>query len=188
MSTIRIRCHNCGARAEVILAPTEIERLREAGTLTRFCRECRGQTRWEAVEGPPPAHLAGVEPEESIRGSILLIDDDESILKVVEKALSAEHFDVEVASSGREAVQLLARGDYSLILSDIRMPAFDGEQLFAFLDENMPEARDKVIFLTGDTGNPKTLEFLNQVKRPYLSKPLDLPTLLKMVREALSSD
>ncbi len=186
--TIRIRCHNCGTRAEVILVPTELERLREAGTLARFCRECRGQTRWEFVEGPPPAHLADTEPEAPVRGSILLIDDDESILTILDKALSAEHFDVEVASSGREAVQLLARGEYSLILSDIRMPTFDGQQLFAFLDEHMPEAKEKVIFLTGDTGNPKTLDFLNQVKRPYLTKPLDIPTLIKMVREALSTD
>lgn len=186
--TIRIRCHNCGTRAEVILAPTELERLREAGSLTRFCRECRGQTRWVAVEGPPPAHLADTEPEEPLSGSILIIDDDESILTVLDKALSAERFDVEVASSGREAVRLLARGEYSLILSDIRMPAFDGQQLFAFLDEHMPEAKDRVIFLTGDTGNPKTLDFLNQVKRPYLTKPLDIPTLIKMVREALSTD
>lgn len=188
MSAIRIRCHNCGTRAEVQLAPTEVERLREAGSLTRFCRECRGQTRWEALEGPPPAHLADVEPEEHIRGTILVIDDDESILAVLDKALSKEHFDVVVASSGREAVQLLARGDYSLILSDIRMPAFDGQQLFAFLDEHMPEAKDKVIFLTGDTGNPKTMDFLNEIKRPYLTKPLDIPTLIKMVREALSSE
>ncbi|MGH9787134.1 MAG: response regulator [Candidatus Acidiferrales bacterium] len=186
--SIRIRCHNCGTRADVILAPTEIERLREAGSLTRFCRECRGQTRWEPVEGPPPAHLADVEPEQRVRSSILLIDDDESILAVLEKALSAEHFDVDVASSGREAVQLLARGDYSLVLSDIRMPAFDGQQLFRFLDEHMPEAKDKVIFLTGDTGNPKTMDFLNETKRPYLTKPLDIPTLLKMVREALSTE
>jgi CheY-like chemotaxis protein len=188
MSVIRIRCHNCGARAEVLLLPTELERLREAGTLTRFCRECRGQTRWEPVEGPPAPHLADREPEEQLRGSILLIDDDESILNVLDKALSKHHFDVDVAGSGREAVQLLARGDYSLILSDIRMPNFDGEQLFQFLDEHMPEAKEKVIFLTGDTGNPKTLEFLDKVKRPYLTKPLDIPTLIKMVREALSTE
>ncbi len=168
--------------------PTEIERLREAGTLTRFCRECRGQTRWEALEGPPPAHLADRELEEHVRGSILVIDDDESILTVLDKALSKEHFDVDVAGSGREAVQLLARGEYSLILSDIRMPNFDGQQLFQFLDEHMPEAKDRVIFLTGDTGNPKTLEFLDKVKRPYLTKPLDLQTLIKMVREALSTE
>ncbi len=168
--------------------PTEIERLRETGALTRFCHECRGQTRWEMLEGPPPAHLADRELEEHLRGSILVIDDDESILSVLDKALSKEHFDVDVAGSGREAIQLLARGEYSLILSDIRMPNFDGQQLFQFLDEHMPEAKDKVIFLTGDTGNPKTLEFLDKVKRPYLTKPVDLPTLIKMVREALSTE
>lgn len=93
-----------------------------------------------------------------------------------------------MATSGREAVTLLARGEYALILSDIRMPAFDGKQLFAFLDEHMPGLRDRVVFLTGDTASPDTLAFLNQVKRPYLSKPLDIPMLLKVIREALGSD
>src|SRR3970040_787914 len=120
--TTRIRCHNCGTRAEVQLAPTALERLREAGTRTRFCRDCRAQTRWELVEGPAPAHLADAEPGEPIRGSILLIDDDESILSVLDKALSAEHFDVEAGSSLRDAVKLRARGGFSLIISALPLP------------------------------------------------------------------
>ena len=190
MRTIHIRCHNCGSRADVLLGPVEENRLREVGSLNRLCKECRGQTRWEPVEGAAlPTHLVDIEAEEeSVHIPVLVIDDDESILAVLDKALSKEKYDVDLANSGREAVTLLARGEYSIVLSDIRMPSFDGKQLFQFLDEHMPELKDRVIFLTGDTANPDTMTFLNQVKRPYLSKPIDIPPLLKVIREALGSD
>ncbi len=190
MRTIHIRCHTCGSRADVLLGPVEEERLRESGFLTRLCKECRGQTRWEPVAGTTlPTHLVDIETEtEATHVPVLVIDDDESILAILDKALSKENYDIDLANSGREAVTLLARGEYALILSDIRMPGFDGQQLFQFLDEHMPELKDRVIFLTGDTANPDTMKFLNQVGRPYLSKPIDIPTLLKVLREALGSE
>ena len=49
MRTIHIRCHTCGTRADVLLGPVEEEKLREGGFLTRLCKECRGQTRWEPM-------------------------------------------------------------------------------------------------------------------------------------------
>lgn len=157
--------------------------MRGEGYLTRFCRECRGNTRWDQIESLTSVHLADTEPGEELRGRVLLIDDDEDILLVIGKALSKEQFDLETANSARKAVQLLARGDYDVVLSDIRMPDFDGKQLFQFLEEHLPEMKDHVIFLTGDTGNPKTLEFLQKVKRPYLPKPIDIPALLELVRQ-----
>ncbi|HXE76312.1 MAG TPA: response regulator [Candidatus Xenobia bacterium] len=190
MRTIHIRCHVCGSRADVVLGPMEEERLRETGYLTRLCKECRGQTRWEPVTGTTlPTHLADIEiEEEAVHVPVLVIDDDESILAVLDKALSKENYDVELANSGREAMTLLARGEYALIISDIRMPAFDGKQLFQFLDEHMPDLKDRVIFLTGDTANPETMKFLSEVGRPYLTKPVDLQKLSQVLREALGSD
>jgi len=116
-------------------------------------------------------------------GRILLIDDDEDILKVLGKVLTAEKFELDVASSGREAILKLGREDYDLILSDIRMPELDGKQLFAFLEQNMDEYRRKVIFLTGDTGNPETMKFLEQTGCPYLTKPIEIPTLIRLTSQ-----
>jgi len=177
------RCHSCGSRGEVLMTEVEERKLRSDGSLTRFCRECRGNTRWDLYQSMADVHLSEAEPEEALHGRVLLIDDDEDILLVIGKALSSEQYDLETATSARKAVQLLARGDYDVILSDIRMPDFDGKQLFEFLDEHLPESKERVIFLTGDIGNPKTLEFLQQVKRPYLAKPVDLPRLLELVRQ-----
>lgn len=177
------RCHTCGSRTEIMVSELEERKLRGDGYLTHFCRECRGNTRWDLYQTLTPVHLTDAEPSEELRGHILLIDDDEDILRVIGKALSAELYDLETANSARKAAQLLVRGDYDVILSDIRMPEFDGKQLFHFLDEHLPELKDRVIFLTGDTGNPKTLEFLLQTKRPYLPKPIDIPALLELVRQ-----
>ena len=181
------RCHTCGARSEVLLTEVEERQLRAAGYLTRSCRECRGNTRWDPYQDLESVHLASTAPEEELHGHILLIDDDEDFLRLLAKALGKEQYDLETADSARKAVQLLARGDYAVILSDIRMPDFDGKQLFEFLDQHLPELKNRVIFLTADTGNPETREFLRQAARPYLSKPIDLAALLQLVAQYVPS-
>lgn len=186
MSKSTIRCQNCGLRTEITMSETDKRTLRGLGYLSRFCRECRGNTRWIPHEthsaGPL---LADAVPEVQVQGRVLLIDDDETVLTILGKALSQEQFELEMATSGRDAVTRLARSDYDVILSDIRMPGLDGKQLFAFLDEHLPEAKERVIFLTGDMGNPDTVTFLEESKRPYLAKPVDIPALLSLIRPFL---
>jgi CheY-like chemotaxis protein len=65
-----------------------------------------------------------------LKPRVLLVDDDQEVLSVLAKALSAEALDVETAGSGRLALNLLVREDFDLILCDVRMPDFDGKQLF----------------------------------------------------------
>jgi hypothetical protein len=62
------------------------------------------------------------------------------------------------------------------------MRDFDGKQLFQFLEDHLPECKDRVVFLTGDVGNPDTLSFLENVRRPYFAKPVDLPGLMTVLR------
>lgn len=190
MARFHLRCVSCSTRNEADLSEIEEQSLRMQNYLTRFCARCRGQTRWE---GQPVAAGSGFRAEYAAppppqQASVLLIDDDEAILKILQKALGHDDYQLELANSARKATQLLSRGDYDLVISDVRMPEFDGKQLFAFLDQNLPEYRDRVIFVTGDTGNAETLEFLKQSQRPYLSKPLNLQRLLKLVRTVLKQN
>lgn len=181
-----LRCQNCGLRVTAPISDSDKRTLRGLGYLSRYCRECRGNTRWLLYESVgAPTTLSDAEPQEEARGRVLLIDDDEGILTILGKALGREQLELEMATSGREAVTRLARGDYDVILSDIRMPNLDGKQLFEFLDEHLPEAKARVIFLTGDMANPETVAFLEESKRPYLSKPIDIPALLRLVRPFL---
>jgi len=188
MPRLTLRCRHCGSQADAEITSTEDSQLRTQDYLTRYCKSCRGQTRWTRVEGaggssfrsesvaPPPAKLA----------SVLVIDDDESILAILSRALSREECEVELANSARRAIELLGRGDYELILSDIRMPDFDGKQLFAYLEKNMREYRGKVIFLTGDAQNPDTAQFLADSACLHLDKPINIPLLLALVRKRLA--
>ncbi|MBI3404764.1 MAG: response regulator, partial [Acidobacteria bacterium] len=162
MPRISICCTSCRTTAEIELSSSEDQRLQSQGFLTRFCNRCRGQSRWErqaAAASSFRSDLISAEPEPVKELSILVIDDDESILAVLEKALVAHGYDVKLANSARRAVELLGRGDYDLILSDVRMPEFDGKQLYTFLDQTMQEYRSRIVFLTGDTGNPETMKF-----------------------------
>ncbi len=185
---IPLRCQGCGGRAEVEAGEGELQSLRSQGALTRYCKQCRGQSRWteEKASGGGGFRAEYATPVAGPTPAVLLIDDDPSILIILKKALSQEDLALDCAESARRAVQMLARDDYHLILSDIRMPDFDGKQMFAFLEEHQPHYRGRVVFLTGDTGNPDTMKFLEEAQCPYLSKPIDIPALIQLLRERLS--
>ena len=182
MAQVQLRCHSCGTRAEIHLNDFEARSLDQQGHLVRYCNRCAGNTHWVAqTSGPPPGRLGAPDMAEVRGGRILLIDDDENILKILGKVLSQEKFEMDIATSGREAILKLGREDYDLILSDVRMPELDGKELFAFFEANLPEYKKRVIFLTGDTGNQETMKFLEKTGCPYLTKPLEIPTLVHML-------
>jgi DNA-binding NarL/FixJ family response regulator len=159
--------------------------LRNQGYINRACRECVGITRWEMhaapESAPPPSSL----PFAGCRGRILVIDDDIDVLTVLTKGLAKQKFDVVAADSAREALTMLARADFDVVVSDIHMPEFDARQLMQFLDEHLPDYKERVVFISGDTGTPETMEFVAQQRRPFVPKPLDMPTLLEAIRPFL---
>lgn len=191
MLSVNLRCTYCGTRSQVELDDISSRTLVSEGKVRRYCRECVGNTEWEAVKGqedrlPQPSgkNLVDTPIDSDVAGRVLLIDDDDAILSVLGTALSRE-FELETARSARDAIMRITRDDYDVILSDIRMPGFDGKQLFAFLDEHLPEYKDRVVFLTGDVGNKATMDFLDEVGAPYLAKPIEIPVLLSKVRQIL---
>ncbi|MGH9792462.1 MAG: response regulator [Candidatus Acidiferrales bacterium] len=187
MARIRLRCQVCSSRTETELGHNELQRLRSQGSLVRFCNQCRGQARWvEEQAGGGAFRSEFADSAGAKQPVVLVIDDDPSIMAILKKALSQEDLAFDCADSARKAVEMLARDDYDLILSDIRMPDFDGKQLFVFLSQHQPHYQGRVVFLTGDTGNPETMAFLEESQCSYLSKPLDLQALSKLLRRRLS--
>lgn len=188
MHSITVRCRDCGTRAVIAINDAERQLLESQNGLVRFCNSCGISTRWApAVAGtlwePLAAHdPSQVEQQDEEGPSVLLIDDDEAILKVIGKALKVANCDVITADSARDAAMLLARGDFDVIISDIRMPDFDGIQLFEFLEKHFPEHKQRVIFITGDTGTPETMQFLETHQARFLIKPIDIHQLIDMVK------
>ena len=117
---------------------------------------------------------------EAKRKRALVVEDEPLISRVCRKTLSTEGFEVDVATNGLIAKEMVANRDYDLFLSDIRTPQMNGIEFYRYLEEEYPAMAGKVIFTTGDilSGNIDT--FLKEVNKPFLPKPF-LPDDLKQI-------
>ncbi|MBI4463157.1 MAG: response regulator [Acidobacteria bacterium] len=143
------------------------------------CLSCGEKTTWKLV--PPPPRPPRVQQDPRPR-RVLVIDDDPQTLRILEIMLRPDRYAVETASSADEAVQKLQTADFDVIVSDIRMPEFDGRSLYRFFMVYLPAYAQRVIFLTGDQSE-KTTRFLQECGRPWLLKPIHLPELESRIRE-----
>ena len=81
--------------------------------------------------------------------TILIVDDDPAIRKMLVEVLSLEGYPTETAVNGREALDLLARGGARVVLLDLVMPVMDGREVMNELRANPPErTRHKVILVS----------------------------------------
>lgn len=80
---------------------------------------------------------------------ILIVDDDEQILRFVSKALVENGIESDTASDGREAIERLADGEYSVVLLDVLMPEVDGIQVLRELKKSSPDKMPCVIAMSG---------------------------------------
>ena len=116
--------------------------------------------------------------------SLLLVDDDPSLLKLLGMRLTSEGFRVTTAESGAEALRLLHRERIDLVLSDLRMDEMDGMALFAEIQKFQPGM--PVIILTAHGSIPDAVAATQQGVFGFLTKPVDRHALYKAIDEALA--
>ncbi|NMP29497.1 two-component system response regulator GlrR [Rahnella sp. SAP-1] len=116
--------------------------------------------------------------------SLLLVDDDPSLLKLLGMRLVSEGFQVTTAASGEEALKLLRRERIDLVLSDLRMDEMDGMALFAEIQKFQPGM--PVIILTAHGSIPDAVAATQQGVFGFLTKPVDRDALYKAIDEALA--
>jgi len=121
----------------------------------------------------PEASLSlGAEREPNVtRGRILVVEDEPTVAQLIVDVLREEGHQVEAVLDSQEGLTMLSRGSYDLILCDLRMPRLDGPAFYDTLVRTGSAEHQRIIFVTGDTLAPRTLEFLEANKLPYLSKP-----------------
>jgi PAS domain S-box-containing protein len=125
---------------------------------------------------PAPAPDAGVgTPTKRLR--VLVVDDEPHILHYMHATLEAWGHVPVVARNGREALELAAREQFDLVISDLRMPELGGREFYEQLVTQHPALAARLIFSTGDTVRGDTLAFLESLDRPYLHKPFSLAEL-----------
>ncbi|EPL9571778.1 two-component system response regulator GlrR [Providencia rettgeri] len=116
--------------------------------------------------------------------SLLLVDDDPSLLKLLGMRLSSEGFKVTTAESGPEALKILQKDKLDLVISDLRMDEMDGMALFDEIQKahpNMP-----VIILTAHGSIPDAVAATQRGVFSFLTKPVDKDALYKAIDEALA--
>jgi DNA-binding NtrC family response regulator len=123
----------------------------------------------------------------TVRGSILLVDDEEQILKTLGRALRDEGHDVYVTSSPGKAQALLAERSFDLLVVDNRMPEVSGLELIRELTRSQPESeRPEVLMMTAHATVESAIEAMKLGAFDYLQKPFDVEELLVVVGKALS--
>ncbi len=116
---------------------------------------------------------------------ILVVEDELEITRVCRRTLVPEGHEVDIATNGAMAEQMLLKEDYDLIIIDIKLPVMNGKQLYQYMNERYPELVGKTIFTTGDVLGDETQYFLEQSGRPFLPKPFTPEELKVIVRETL---
>jgi|SRR5437016_5886130 len=130
----------------------------------------------------PPAVTARI-PAQSAR--ILVLDDDKMIAELLGEMLSLVGYSATLCHSAPEALELVDREKFDLILSDFRMPKMNGEEFYRQAIGKKPELARRVVFLTGDVVNEETQAFLRSTGNPHLAKPFQLARVEEAVATAL---
>ena len=117
----------------------------------------------------------------SRRGHIMVVDDEEMVLRAVKRSLSRDH-EVTVVGTARKALALCASGQrFDLVLCDLMMPDMTGMDLHQELSRVAPEQANRMIFLTGGAFTESGRHFLTDPPREHIEKPFDASNLRAIV-------
>lgn len=115
--------------------------------------------------------------------SILIVDDDSSVRRVLQMQLSEAGYDVRLASGGNEALRMLADEAPKLVISDLKMPDFDGLELLRHIKED--EIATTVILVTAFGSIESAVQAMRLGAYDYVTKPIDYEALHLAVGRAL---
>jgi DNA-binding response OmpR family regulator len=118
-----------------------------------------------------------------LEGSILIVEDDPSILSTVADILEFEGYRVERATNGAEGLVAIERSVPALVLLDMRMPVLDGWDFARILKDR--GVRVPILVMTAARDAQRWADEIGA--EGYISKPFHLPDLLSAVEEVLRS-
>jgi len=120
---------------------------------------------------------------------ILVIDDEEMVLKSLDKLLKKSGYGVSTARNYDEAMQSVEQSDFNLIISDIRMAGKDGvetvKSIRQYYKENKKDAVPEIL-ITGYADESKYNEAIEMGVSAYINKPFDIKELLDTIGTILN--
>ncbi len=131
-----------------------------------------------------PMLQRAVPPTTAHRGSILVIEDEPALCRVLERLLLPHR--VTTVLRAREALARIQAGEsFSIILCDLMMPEMTGMEFYEELIRHDSSIATRVIFMSGGMLSPHSREFLERVPNLRLDKPIDTMRLHQLVDEAI---
>lgn len=118
--------------------------------------------------------------------SILVVEDETDVRMILERALTQHGYDVDAVDSAEAALRQTSIKRYDLVISDLRMPGMNGNELFDRVHVVQPQLR--WVFITGDTMSSTSEAFLKQSGVPFLAKPFTLEELWEAVAISILSE
>lgn len=132
----------------------------------------------------------GVTPQKARRagnGSLLLVDDEQMTLSLLRRILSDSGYEVTVAQSGFECLDLFRRQTlhYDVVFLDLAMPFMDGEETFERLSRILPNAN--IVLMAGFVETERLERMMHAGLRGFLAKPFSPEAILSLTKTLVAS-
>lgn len=134
------------------------------------------------------AQVSSDQPIVSQNKKILVLDDEVSVTELICDILEDDGFDVTVENHPEAALTLLEKTRFDVLLSDMKMPGFNGEEFFSRVIDKHPDMQDKIAFITGDILSSQAADFFQSSKAAYLEKPISPSELVSLVHRLCGPD
>jgi DNA-binding NtrC family response regulator len=117
-------------------------------------------------------HATAVRAQPTVRRTVLVVDDDDRILKAYGRMLGSA-FDVMMAQGTQEAIDLLSSGSNAdALVTELSLPDVDGRALFEWLVRERPKLAASTVFVAADATRERYAPFLSEIKNSVLTKPV----------------
>ncbi len=125
------------------------------------------------VPAGEPSSIEAKEPnaQKPACAHVLVVEDEPTVARLVADVLRDDGHDVEAVIDSQEGLERVFRRRFDLIICDLRMPRLDGPAFYDALVRARSTARHRMLFITGDTLGPHTIEFLQSHQLQFLTKP-----------------
>lgn len=117
-----------------------------------------------------------------LRTRVLLVDDEQDFLAMLSQRLEMRNLTVSKAASGEEAIEIVDKQDFDVILLDLSMPGMDGLETLKNIKTAHPEA--DIIMLTGHGTVKAGIEAMKLGADDFLEKPVDMTELMEKIQDA----
>ncbi len=116
-----------------------------------------------------------------------MVDDDEMTLAILRKMVQAAGYAAQVSQSASNALALLSESSFDAIICDMWMPGMTGRELYLKLESELPQYKNRTLFITGDIASETTWNFIEERNLPYLLKPVVAADLVRKLKQLLGS-